>query len=521
MKTKLTRWIALLLCVVLTVGAMAGCGQNSDSTTAAPQGSSATPGSSAAKTEIKEELIISMNNDVKGLDPMKVWSYACYFIYWTVYERLFYLNPQTGQYEPELAKSWDIAPDGMSYTFYLQENVKWHDGSPFTAKDVKYTVERALELSTGNYPGVDHVEIINDYTVKICMSAPDSVFMDKQWTGDCCIIKEGTDEELMQHPMGTGPFKFVEWVSGDHMTIEAFDGYWREQSGTKRITFRIIPEANARLVALQTGELDIAEIAAANANHVKNDKNLQLLSAIAGSVNYLGFNCERAPFDNELVRQAVCYAIDKDAIVAAQVEGQGITMKSIVGRDKIGFYDGFDSYTYDPAKAKELLKQAGYENGFECVLTHAASSNKLTVQLIQANLAEIGITVKIDGVETAAYTDTTRGGKTDMFVGSRSGGSADSYLMMFSGKGTGVSSNIFFYHDEDYDKMYAQSHLTTDLAARNEIYRAMQENLNQHVPVLPLYSGTYFLGVQNGVKNTAPSTGGSHDYRYSYREISK
>ena len=520
MKTKLSRWIALLLCAVLTVGAMAGCGQNSNSS-AAPEGSTATPGSSAAKTEIKEELIISMNNDVKGFDPMKNWQTAAYFVYWTVYERLFYLNPQTGQYEPELAKSWDIAEDGMSYTFYLQENVKWHDGSPFTAKDVKYTVERGIELGTGNYPSVDHVEIVNDYTVKIVMKNPDSVFMDKQWTGDCCVVKEGTDEELMQHPMGTGPFKFVEWVSGDHVTIEAFDGYWREQSGTKKITFRISPEANARLVALQTGELDIAEISAENVSHVTADKNLQLFSTPAATVNYLGFNCSKAPFDNELVRKAICYAIDKDAIVTAQLNGQGTTIKTFVGLGRVGRYDELESYTYDPAKAKELLKQAGYENGFECTLTHSVTAYKLAVQLIQANLGDIGITVKIDGVESAAYSEQTKAGNTNLFIGGRGGGSADSYLMMFYGPSLGAQGNVFFYQSAEYDELFEKSHVTTDINARNEIYRQMQEHLNEHAPVLPLYSSIYNLGAQNGVKNTYAAANGSHDYRWSYREITK
>ena len=515
---KLSRWIALLLCAALILGAMAGCGQNSDPTTA-PQGGTEAPASSAAPSKgVKEELVISMNNDVKGLDPMKNWQTASYFVYWTVYERLFYLNPQTGQYEPELAKSWDIADDGMSYTFYLQENVKWHDGSPFTAKDVKYTVERGIALGTGNYPSVDHVEIVNDYTVKIVMKNPDSVFMDKQWTGDCCVVKEGTDEELTQHPMGTGPFKFVEWVSGDHITIEAFDGYWREQSGTKRITFRIIPEANARLVALQTGELDIAEISSENVSHVTSDPKLQLFSTPAATVNYLGFNCSKSPFDNELVRQAICYAIDKDAIVTAQLEGQGTPIKTFVGIGRVGRYDGFDSYTYDPAKAKELLKQAGYENGFECTLSHSVNAYKLAVQLIQSNLADIGITVKIDGVESAAYSEQTKAGKTDMFIGVRGGGSADSYLMMFYGPSLGAQGNIFFYSNAEYDAMFEKSHITNDIEARNAIYRTMQEHLNEHAPVLPLFSAINFLGAQKEVKNTYAAANGSHDYRWSYSE---
>lgn len=507
MKTKFTRSIALLLCALMMLGAFAACGK-----TDAPAQSQG--GSEGGK--VKEELIIAMSGDIKSLDPMKNWQTNAYFSYWSIYERLFYKNPATGAYEPELAKSWDIAEDGSSYTFYLQENVKWHDGTPFTAKDVKYTVERALELGTGNYPGVASAEIIDDYTIKIVMSSPDSVFMDKQWTGDCCVVKDGTDEELAQTPIGTGPFKFGEWVSGDHITLEAFDGYWREQSGTKKVTFRIMPEANARVLALQAGDVDIAMLDPANVPQVTADANLQVLSNTSNVVTYLGFNCTRAPFDNELVRKAIGYAIDKEAIVTAQLDGQGVTISTFVGQGNNGHYDGFDHFTYDPAKAKELLAQAGFPNGFETVLVHSASSYALAAQLIQANLADIGITVKIEAMESAAYSDYTKNGNADMFIGGRGGGSADSYLMMLDKESLGANGNVFFYANDEYDDMLTQSHLTIDNDARNELYRKMQEHINEHTPVLPLYSSILFVGVQKNVKDVIVNINGAHDFRNAY-----
>lgn len=511
MKSKLTRCIALLLCSLMMLGAFAACGQEPVEQPGQPDESSQSAGS-----KVKEELIIAMNGDIKSLDPMKCWQTNAYFSYWSIYERLFYKNPVTGEYEPELAKSWDIAEDGSSYTFYLQEGVKWHDGSPFTAKDVKYTVERALELGTGNYPGVAGAEIIDDYTVKIVMTAPDSVFMDKQWTGDCCVVKDGTDEELTLTPIGTGPFKFKEWVSGDHITLEAFDGYWREQPGTKTVTYRIMPEANARLLALQAGDVDIAMIDATNVAQVTTDANLQVLSATSNVVHYLGFNCTRAPFDNELVREAISYAIDKDSIVTAQLEGQGVAAHSFVGRGMNGYYDSFEYATYDPAKAKELLAQAGYPDGFECSLVHNVSGWGLASQLVQANLADIGITVKIEPMESAAYSDYTKNGNADMFIGSRGGGSADSYLMMLDKDSVGAQGNVFFYANDEYDEMLTQSHLTIDNDARNEIYRKMQEHINEHTPMVPLYSPILFVGAHKNVKDVIVNINGAHDFRNAY-----
>lgn len=510
MKTNLARTIALLLCAVMMLSAFAACGQKPADTSK--------PGTDkpADASSVKEELVIAMTNDVKALDPMKCWQVAAYHFYWTIYERLIYFNPETGEYEPELAKSWETAEDGMSYTFYLQEGVKWHDGSDFTAEDVKYTIERGIAEGTGNYPGVDHVEVIDPLTVKVHMTAPDSVFMDKQWTGDCCVIKKDSGDQLSLNPIGTGPFKFVEWVSGDHITLEAFDGYWREQSGTKKITFRIIPEANARLVALQTGEIDIAPLTATEVNQATADAKLNLMTTSSITVNYLAFNCQKPPFDNELVRQAICYAIDRDAMVAAQLEGQGITLKSLVAPGKMGYYDGFEGYPYDMAKAKELLTQAGYSDGFECELTLNTGKNEISAQLIQASLGELGIKVKLNVMEAAASTDYIAQGNHDMALNSRSGGSADSYVGMLSSQKLGVNGNRCFYISDEMDALLEESHLTIDLTARNEVYKKIQEHINEHAPLLPLFAPNIFLGANKNVQNVRADNEGCHDYRNTF-----
>ncbi len=517
MKSNLSRIIALLLCAIMMLGAFAACGQQAADNTPATQPDNPGPSAPPADTaSIKEELVIAMNSDVNALDPMKCWQVAAYHFYWTIYERLIYFNPETGEYEPELAKSWETAPDGMSYTFYLQEGVKWHDGSDFTAEDVKYTIERGIAEGTGNYPGVDHVEIIDPLTVKVHMTAPDSVFMDKQWTGDCCILKKDSGDQLSLNPIGTGPFKFVEWVSGDHITIEAFDGYWREQSGTKKITFRIIPETNARLVALQTGEVDIAALTATEVPHATADANLNLMSTSSITVNYLGFNCQKAPFDNELVRKAICYAMDRESMVAAQLEGQGIVLKSLVAPGKMGYYDGFEGYTYDLAKAKELLTQAGYPNGFDCTVTVSSGKNEISAQLVQASLGEIGINVTINPMEAAAYNDYLASGQADIFFNSRSGGSADSYVSMLSSEKLGINGNRMFYVSDEMDALLEESHLTIDLTARDEVYKKIQEHINEHAPLLPLFAPNIFLGANKSVQNVRADNEGCHDYRNTY-----
>ncbi len=179
------KWFVLLLCITILVTTIS-CGNQQSST----QGTVATNTDNAQSTpeESDKDTITIAMTDVSSLDPMKNWQLPSYYFYWTVYERLFRLNFQTGEYEGELATSWEVAEDGKTCTFHLREGVKWHDGSDFTSKDVKWSIERSIENGTGNHPNVDHVETPDDYTVVVHMAVPDSVFMDKQWTGDCCIM---------------------------------------------------------------------------------------------------------------------------------------------------------------------------------------------------------------------------------------------------------------------------------------------------------------------------------------------
>lgn len=516
MNSKIKKMIALMLCLTLAIGVV-GCGTPEETKTeseATQTEAEATESETSDEGITKKELTIAMPNDVTSLDPMQNWQTASYYFYWTIYERLIKYDVETGEYVPELAKSWDLSDDGTVYTFNLQEDVKWHDGSDFTANDVKYTIERGIELGTGNYPGVDYVEVVDDLTAKVHLLAPDSVFMDKQWTGDCCVLKEGSGDQLGQHPIGTGPFKFVEWSSGDYIVIEENDDYWGETSGTEKITFKIIPEASIRLISLQSGDVDIAPIDATGIDQAKADENIELLETPSITIIYLAFNTANENFTNKLVRQAIGYAIDKEAIVEAQLEGEGSILKSVVGFGKMGFYDEFEGYDYDPEKAKELLAEAGYADGFDTELS--IRDNEIAAQLIQANLADVGINVSIDKMDPATMSEQMQKGNYEMSLQYRSGGSADSYLSFYHSKDFGPGGNNMFYKNDELDALLDASHLELDMEKRNVIYKEIQEHISEFAPTHPLFAGTIFLGTNKNIQNVRPDVEGCHDYRNVY-----
>ena len=481
-----------------------GCGGNS--------GAGSTGGQDSAGTEPadKEGISIAMT-DVSSLDPMKNWQIPAYYFYWTVYERLIKLNPATGEFEPELATSWEVADDGMSYTFHLREGVKWHDGSVFTSKDVKWSIGRGIENGTGNYPGVTSVDAPDDYTIVIHMEAPDSVFMDKQWTGDCCIMPYGCDDSIANAPNGTGPYKFVEWVSGDHITLARNENYWGEKAGCETIMFKIIPEASARLMSLQSGDVDVTSLEASDVKHVSGDADLLLKSATSISVNSLGFNCKSKYFSDVRVRQAVAYAIDKQGIIDGVLEGYGVPMETPVAVGKAGYYNGMKGYDYDPKKAKALLSEAGYPNGFDCEFT--IRNNPLVAQLIQANLADVGINAKINQMESAAFLDYVGAGNGDIFLIYRSGGGPEIYVGWFDSAAAGVGGNRFFYSNPKMDELIKQIHLAIVPEKRNEVLKEVQELAVEELPLLPLYAPTVFAGMDKNIQGFEPDPEGCHDFR--------
>ncbi|MBR6585491.1 MAG: ABC transporter substrate-binding protein [Firmicutes bacterium] len=474
MKKNWLRTLSLVLCLALCFG-LIGCG-----------------GPGEVEEGNPEQVVIATDVDLKALDPMGNWSGACYYIYWTCYDRLLGYDYETGEYLPELATSWEVSEDGMEYIFHLRDDVKWHDGTQFTAKDVVYTVKRGIETSCGNYPSVDHAEAIDDFTVKYIMKNPNSLVLDKQWIGDAAVIQDGCGDDVATNIMGTGAYKVKEWHIGEHLIIEANPDYWGEQPQIKEIKFVTMPEANARLMAVQAGDVHAAKIGAANLKAAQEDENITIYAVPSVQMNYLGMNHTNEYLSNKLVRQAIYHAINKQDIIDGALEGQGTVADTMVPASIQGHAKDIKGYEYDVEKAKALLAEAGYADGFELELTYVTGGYDIQAQIIQAQLKEIGIDVKLDGKESAAAAEKINGGQSQLNLGNRGSSNADYYLNIMHSARLTDGRNVLNFSNPDFDACIDNAINATDTEARTQEYIKAQQLIHDEVIVIPLYTGMNF-----------------------------
>ena len=502
MKKNWLRMLSVLMCFLLCFG-LFGCGNGGE-------------GEGEGEGGNPEQVVIATDVDLNALDPMGNWSGACYYIYWTCYDRLLGYDYETGEYLPELATSWEVSEDGMEYIFHLRDDVYWHDGTQFTAKDVVYTVKRGIETQCGNYPSVNHAEAIDDFTVKYVMDSPNSLVLDKQWIGDAAVIQDGCGDDVATNIMGTGAYKVKEWRIGEHLIIEANPDYWGEQPQIKEIKFVTMPEANARLMAVQAGDVHVAKIGAANLKAAQEDENLTIYATPSVQMNYLTFNHTNEILSNKLVRQAIAYAINKQDIIDAALEGQGTAANTMVPASIQGHAADIKGYEYDVEKAKALLAEAGYADGFEIELTYITGSYDIQAQIIQAQLKEIGIDVKLDGKESAAAKEKINAGQADLSLGNRGSSNADYYLKIMHSDRLTDGRNELNFSNPEFDACIDNAINATDTDARTQEYIKAQQIIHDEAIVLPLYTGYNFnISVKNlaGVQ-MLPTSGSDYGEMY-------
>ena len=513
MKTK--RILALLL-VLIMVLSMAACGGGQGETTA-PDGSNAAPG----EVKYKETLKFVPALKFVTTDTMNTTSGTSLSLYYLVYNNLVEIDTVKNEIVPALAETWDIVSP-TEYVFHLRKGVKFHDGSPFTAADVEFTFNRAKGegASAGKVTTIDHVEVIDEYTIKFYLTGPDADILYRLPDGRLSILsKTAFDSKPAEEAMkiGTGPFQYVEVVIDDHVSLTRFDDYWGEKPKTKNIIFQEIPEQSSRLIALQGAEVDIIHSpAATDLHYIADDKNLNLLSYPGSTLRYIGLNINEAPFNDIRVRQAIAYGINRKSYITVAYRENALETNNMMSPTN-EYYSDIAGYDYNPDKAKELLAQAGYSNGLTIEITgmqNEADNNFATI--FQAQMKEIGITVNINLLENATFTARVKpdsGEKWQVEINGWSGyangpDNALRYLLY-----TGSSGNAAHLSLPELDALIDEAAVTTDKAKRVELYKQIEEMCMEQACYIPICVPNINYGTLAALEGMDPLMGAIHHLR--------
>ena len=446
------------------------------------------------------EITVGIANDLDAsLDPhMSSSSAATREILFNIYEGL--VKPDSnGQLQPAIAKSFSVNDTADSYTFVLREGVTFHNGNTVTADDVVWSLSRAAGLDSGtplvsDVAGIKAVTKTDETTIVIDLKAPDTEFLAHITTA---IIPEGHDP--LAEVVGTGPFRFVSRVVQDNIVLEKFDGYWGEPAHLDKVTLKIIENSETLVNALRSGALDL--VTRMNANQIASLSGLQILEGSSNVVQALYLNHAVTPFDDVRVRQALCYAIDKHELIELAADGYGTPVGSSMfpAFGKYFMPELTDYYTKDLDKAKQLLAEAGYPDGFTFTITVPSSlqAHVDAAQVIENLLAPIGVTAKIDQVEWATwYSDAYKDRNFEgTIIGMDAHGVAASDMLARWQSGHG--KNFINYSSERYDAAYTAAISTTDDALQTAKFKECETILAEEAVNVYLQDNASFAVMAN------------------------
>ncbi|WP_312796982.1 ABC transporter substrate-binding protein [Tianweitania sp.] len=432
----------------------------------------------------RTDLVLGMVLEPPHLDPTAGAAAAIdEVVYTNVFEGLTKIGP-TGEVLPGLAESWDISPDGKTYTFKLHTGVKFHDGTEFNAEDVKFSLERAISPDTVNaqkalFAKIDTIEVVDPATVKITLKQPQGGFLYNLGWGDAVIVGSESVATNKEKPVGTGPFRFENWARGSSITLVKNPEYWGEPVSLDKAEFRIIPDAAAAIPALLSGDVQAfpsAPVAEA-LDQIKADPRLKVVIGSTEGETILSMNNKKAPFDNKLVRQAISYALNREEINAGAINGLGTPIGSHFAPHNPAYVDLTGTYPHDLEKAKALLAEAGLADGFSATIKlppppYARQGG----EVIAAELAQVGINLDIIPLEWAQWLEQVFTGKDfDLTVISHvEPNDIDIYSR---------PDYYIGYQNPEFNKVIGELDATVDEAKRKDLYGQAQKILADDAPV--------------------------------------
>ncbi|MEA4920775.1 MAG: ABC transporter substrate-binding protein [Clostridiaceae bacterium] len=506
MKKSVIKIFSLAMVFMLAFSMMLGCGAETTNTD---------PGkdTSSQAEEKRNDIIIATANEPPTMAPHQHSAVAGGYMNILTHNTLFQSNIETLDPEPCLVEKYEIVGD-KEWKLYLRKGVKFHNGETMTSADVKASMEYARSNSsfTNTYSSFwDKIDIIDDYTILITTKevyAKTLYDLASHYVLPKSLLDSGKD--INANPIGTGPYKFVKWTLGDSIEFEAFEDYWEGAPAIKKLTYRIIPEGSSRTIALEAGEIDfIVEVETNDLPRLESDGNITVVNKTGTSFNHMAINNEVYPFGNQDFRHAMNCAIDKDSLVKVALNGAGTGNFS---QTPVIFSGSSDKNLdkYDLTLAKQYLEKSGVDPStvvFSCICSD--DTKRRCGEVIQANLAELGITMNLESMDLATYLSTVADGNFEAAIG---GYTTTNMMSFIEGKFTSKSingSNWTRTDDPEIDRLYDLATKQLDASERTKTLEECTSYINLLCPQIPTYGANVVRAYNSdlqGIKVSASNT---------------
>jgi peptide/nickel transport system substrate-binding protein len=528
------KWVSLIVLLILAA-TMVACGATQ--APAAPTSAAAGTEPTAATTEAPSgppqggTVVVGLQAEPTTLDSQQISDYNSHRAAYGIYDMLLRFKDESTEVEPGLAEKWDISENGLEYTLTLRQGIKFHDGTDFNAEAVKFNIDRQIDPNhpyhdTGEFPYaeftwgmVDHVEVVDAYTVKFVLKDRFAPFLNHlamhpaAMASPAAIQKYGRDFSI--NPVGTGPFKFVSWTPGVEVVLEKNPDYWRGAPNIDKVIYRPIIEDQSRLTEFEAGTVNfIVNVPPDDLARLKADPKYTTVEQPGMHAWWVAFNHTRKPFDDVKVRQAMNYAVNKQAIIDNILKGTGTLAINPLPPVVWSYTSDIQRYDYNPEKAKQLLAEAGYPDGFKCSfwLPESGSGMQQPVAMgtaIQADLKAVGIDCTIETFEWGTYLEKVivppdQAGFDLMemsWIGDNGDPDNHLYILLSSEQWPPHGYNMGFYKNDKVDPLLAEARVTLDRAKRTELYQEAQKLIAEDPPWILIDHETQIVVMDSKIKN--------------------
>ena len=530
-------------------GSTSGDGSDAQTEQAGNAEGTESAGSTSSGTDTSGFLVVPLVADIQTADVHK--TTKDYEIPLNIYDRLVDIEVKedgSSEIVPSLAESWEISGDALTYTFHLRQGVKFHNGEELTADDVEYSFTRQLsvegavntdflaqikgasQLLEGTADQLEGFETVDDYTFTITLSEPYAGFLACLSTPGCSIYNreatEAAGDQFGLDPsvtVGTGPFRLTDWTINDQLVLTRYEDYWKGPSELPGVVIRIVPDTETQRMMFESGELDVVDLdyLPDAVDDFTTRYPDQIVSGPRVGTTYFTMNQNIEPFQDVRVRKAVQMAIDRQAILDALYGGRGQVENGIYPHGLYGFNSSLPEITYDPEEAKALLAEAGYANGFEMQIAADSSASDATnqaLEIIQAQLGEIGIQAEIQNMDESTWLATRNSGEMGSFMSTWTAdyNDPDNFIYTFFGTPENTKLRSLNYSDMEVMERVQKARTIVDVDERIAEYQALEEKIvTEDAAWVPMYSRTHSFAVSKRVQGfEVPWNGLSDCYFY-------